>query len=53
MPPSGNGAESKEIRTYDVGLQDQANKKDAESDADVDGLSCNLPCQDLVAFVVA
>ena len=53
MPPSGKGAESKEIRKYNVGLQDQENKKDAESDADVDGISCSLPCQDLAALIVA
>ena len=52
MPPSGNSAEYKKIRTHDVGLQDQEDKKDAESDADVDGISCSLPCQDLVALII-
>jgi hypothetical protein len=47
MPPSGISAENEQVGNHDVGLQDQEKKKDAESGANVDGISCVLSCQDL------
>ena len=52
MPPSGISAENEQVGNHDVGLQDQEKKKDAESDANVDGISCVLSCQDLAELII-
>ena len=46
MPPSGISAENDHVGDRDVWLQDQEKKDDAESGANVDGISCVLSYQD-------